>query len=168
LPYCAIITPDMDDKHDRPEGDVEIHVPPATTKEKETSPEEQRRQRRIVIGAIAAGVLLLAVVIAAIVLLLQPGTDTAKIRDVFIIVMAVESLVIGLALIILILQMAKLINLLQNEIKPILDSTQETVNTLRGTTAFLSDNLVEPVVKLNEYLAALRSMFGLVRLSRRK
>jgi hypothetical protein len=56
-------------------------------------------------------------------------------------------------LVVLIAQLAILINLLQNEIRPILDSTTETVNTLKGTTQFLSNNLTEPVIKLNEYLA---------------
>jgi uncharacterized protein YoxC len=68
--------------------------------------------------------------------------------------MALESLLIGLTLVILIVQLARLINLLQNEIKPILDSTNETVSTMRGTITFLSDNLAEPVVKLNETFAA--------------
>ena len=57
-------------------------------------------------------------------------------------------------LVILIIQLARLINLLQNEIKPILDSTNRTVSTMRGTVTFISDNLTEPVVKLNEYFAA--------------
>jgi predicted PurR-regulated permease PerM len=67
--------------------------------------------------------------------------------------MALTSLVLGIALVVLIAQLAILINLLQNEIRPILDSTTETVNTLKGTTQFLSNNLTEPVIKLNEYLA---------------
>jgi hypothetical protein len=57
--------------------------------------------------------------------------------------------------------------LLQNEIKPILQTTNETVNTLRGTTIFLSNNLVEPVIKLNEYLAGLKRLFDLIGLTRR-
>jgi hypothetical protein len=80
--------------------------------------------------------------------------------------MALESLFLGLTLVILIIQLARLINLLQNEIAPILESTNETVNTLRGTSEFLSDNLVEPVIKMNERAAgvtqALR-IIGLVR-----
>ena len=79
------------------------------------------------------------------------------------IVIAVESMVIGLVLIILVVQLAKLINLLQNEIKPILDSTNETVSTLRGTTEFLSNNLAEPVIKLNEYFAGLQSFLKIIR-----
>ena len=92
---------------------------------------------------------------------------TSRIRDIFIIFMALESLVIGLTLIILIVQIATLINLLQNEIKPILNSTNETVNTLRGTASFMSDHLVEPVMKLNEYLAGLKKLLDLVRIAKK-
>ncbi len=129
--------------------------------------DQERTQRRILIGAIVAAVVLLILIVLGIIFLLQPTTDTARIRDVFIIIMAIESLLIGLTLVILIVQLARLINLLQNEIKPILDSTNETVSTLRGTTNFLSDNLVEPVIKLNEVSAALYQMLKLIGLARR-
>ena len=108
----------------------------------------------LLVGLIAGGVFLLAS---------APEGTTAKVRDIFIIFMALESLVLGVGLIVLILQLATLINLLQNEIKPILDSTSETVNHLRGTTQFLSNNLVEPVLKMNEYLAGLKKAFDLFR-----
>ena len=58
--------------------------------------------------------LMLAGIIGAVIGLLQPNTPTEKIRDIFIIFMAFESLVIGVALVILILQIASLMNLLQN------------------------------------------------------
>ena len=106
-----------------------------------------------------------------LVFLLSPGLSSgetvARIRDVFIIIMAFESLLIGAVLVILIFQMARLTNLLQNEIKPILDSTNETVSTLRGTSRFLSDNLAEPVIRLNEYAAGLQKlleMFGITKI----
>jgi amino acid permease len=81
--------------------------------------------------------------------------------------MALEFLLIGLALVILIIQLANLINLLQNEVKPILESTNETANTLRGTAAFLSQNLTEPVIQLNSYVAALRRAIELLGLARK-
>jgi hypothetical protein len=65
-------------------------------------------------------------------------------------------------MIVLITQLASLINLLQNEIRPILNATNETVNTLRGTAEFLGDNVVEPVIKLNGYLAGLYRMLELM------
>jgi len=119
--------------------------------------------------AIVALVIVLAGIVAAVwgLLAARPET-TAQIRDVFIIFMALETLFIGLALVILMVQLARLINLIQNEIKPILDSTNETVSHLRGTTVFLSDNLVQPVIKLNEYLAGFSQflqVIGLVRKS---
>jgi uncharacterized membrane protein len=122
------------------------------------SPEEIRAQRSILIGIIVGAILLIALIVGSVILLASPRTDTARVRDIFIIFMALESLLIGLVLIILVIQLARLINLLQNEIKPIMDSTNETVSTLRGTATFLSDNLVEPVIKLNEYLAGLKQI----------
>jgi hypothetical protein len=120
-----------------------------------------RRQRLIILWIVLSGLVFVALVVLAVFGLMQSGEQTAKIRDIFIIFMAFESLVIGAALIILVIQVASLINLLQNEVKPILDATNETVNTLRGTTTFLSQNLVEPVIKLNSYLAGLRRFFQL-------
>lgn len=112
---------------------------------------------------ILIGVLLIGVVVAGIVLLAGAGIETTShVRDIFIILMALVSIVIGMALIVLIIQVASLINLLQNEIKPILKSTSETVNTLKGTTTFLSDNLATPVIKVNSSVAGLRKLFDLI------
>lgn len=69
------------------------------------------------------------------------------VRDVAIIVLALESIIIGLLLIVLIWQVRGLANLLQTEIKPILDSVNETARTVKGTTAFLSDNVASPLIR---------------------
>ncbi len=128
-------------------------APPAPPKEGEGLSEGQ--QRAIVITAVVIGLLLLAGAIwAAIFLVNNPGT-AQTVRDVFIIFMALESMVIGVALVVLVVQLAVLTNLLKHEIKPILEATQETVNTVRGTSIFISENLVEPVMKLNSYVAGL-------------
>ncbi|MBK8784317.1 MAG: hypothetical protein IPO22_21560 [Anaerolineales bacterium] len=124
---------------------------------------EQERRQKTLIASIVAGVVLILILLGvAIFFLMQPTAPTDKIRDVFIIVVALESLVIGVALIVLIVQLASLINLLQNEVRPILNATTETVNTLRGTAEFLGENLVEPVIKLNGYLAGLKRMLELL------
>jgi hypothetical protein len=108
---------------------------------------------------IVGGLVLLAVVVGFVILMMATGAENVgKIRDIFIIFMALESLIIGIVLVILIVQLAVLINLIQNEIKPILTATNETVNTLKGTTTFISDNLAEPVIKLNEYLAGISKL----------
>jgi hypothetical protein len=106
---------------------------------------------------------LLAGVVLAIISMVRNPTQTETIRDIVIIFMAVEALLIGLVLMLLIVQIARLTDLLRNEIKPILDSTNETLGTLRGTTRFLSDNLVKPVVKVNSSMAAVRRAFNMLR-----
>jgi len=142
-----------------------------TTVTGELSAESQgltpEQKRATVIGVIVL-ILLVALIITSIIYLLNlSGEKVALIRDVFIIFMALESILTGLALVILMVQLARLINLLQNEIKPILDSTNETVSNLRGTTVFLSDHLVGPVLKLNEYLAGFTQFIQVVGLMRK-
>ena len=119
-------------------------------------------------GAIAGAILLLALLITVVIYLALPDTNTERIRDIMIIVMALEFMFLGVALLVLIVQLATLLNLLQNEIIPIVESTNETANTLRGTTVFLSENLTEPVIKLNQYLAGLMRLTELIGLTRKR
>jgi len=136
---------------------------PQLTPEQLAELREQERKQKMIVASIIGGVVLILVLLTvAIYFLMQPATPTDKIRDVFIIVVALESLVIGVALIVLIVQMASLINLLQNEVRPILIATNETVNTLRGTVDFLGEEVVEPVMKLSGYLAGLTRMLELM------
>ena len=123
--------------------------------------------KRVMTGVIIGAVVLLILLGVSIYFLLQPATPTDKIRDVFIIVVALESLVIGVALIVLVVQLASLINLLQNEVRPILKATNDTVNNLRGTAEFLGENMVEPVIKLNSYMAGLNRMLELMGIRRK-
>lgn len=124
--------------------------------------EQEKQMKRTMTAVIIGAVILLVLLGLAIYYLLQPASPTDKIRDIFIIIVALESLVIGVALIVLIVQLASLINLLQNEVRPILKATNDTVNNLRGTTEFLGENVVEPVIKLNSYLAGLNRMLELM------
>lgn len=124
--------------------------------------EQERKQKQATITVVVSAVVILVLLGVAIYFLMQPTAPTDKIRDIFIIVVALESLIIGVALIVLIVQLASLINLLQNEVRPILNATSETVNTLRGTAEFLGENVVEPVIKLNGYLAGLTRMLELM------
>jgi hypothetical protein len=143
----------------------EEHKPDST----ETLPDmPARRQTALTVGlALLLLVLVAGLVVSVIVMVMNPQR-TQNIRDIMIVLMAAESLLIGLALIVLIIQLAKLMAMLQNEIKPILDSTNETLNTLRGTTSFLSKNLIKPVTKVNSSIAAAKRMFDLLRQRPRK
>ncbi len=125
------------------------------------------QKSRLWIFILIAVVILLLIATAIFFLFRADPAVTTQIRDIFIIVLALEFFVLGAALIIMLVQLAKLINLLQNEVKPILNSTIETVNTLKGTTSFLSEQLVEPVIKLNSYLAGLKKTLELLNLFRK-
>lgn len=129
---------------------------------------ETANQRRFIFLSSIIGILLIAALIFSTYWMLSNAEKTSTIRDIFIIFLGFEFLLIGIALIILIIQLARLINLLQNEVKPILDSTNETANTLRGTTAFLSDHLVEPVMKLNEVIAGFQRLLQISGLTKKK
>ncbi len=138
---------------------VAFHVIMTEMNKNPASSNKSARLRWILIGG---GILFLVLSGLAIYALLQPSTPTERIRDIFIIILALESLVIGAALIVLLIQMAILINLLQNEVRPILQATQDTVNNLRGTAQFLGENVVEPVLRLNSYLAGIQRVIQLL------
>ena len=150
---------------------LQTPTPPPLTPEQVAARKAQEQQTRTVIITVSAiAVVVLALLITAIYFLLRPETPTdevGRIRDIFIIVVGLETLIIGVALVVLLIQLASLINLLQNEIRPIIQATNETVNTLRGTAEFLGENLVEPVIKLNSYLASIQRVLELMGLKRK-
>ena len=116
-------------------------------------------------------VLIIGLLVALILAVVIGSSDVANVvqivRDLFIIVLAMEGMFMMIAVIVLILQIASLVNLLQNEIKPIVDNANETVTTVRGTAQFMSQNVVEPVIKFSALTAGiggiLREAIGLRR-----
>jgi NADH:ubiquinone oxidoreductase subunit K len=112
---------------------------------------------------IFAFVVILAAAAYGIYTLVSAGPETtSQVRDIFIIVLAFESLVIGVALVIMSVQLALLTNMLQTEIKPILSNTKETIDTVKGTADFLSRRAVQPVIKANSYMAGARKLFQML------
>ena len=73
--------------------------------------------------------------------------------DIAIIILAIESLIVGGLLIVLILYVIQLTRILRNEVMPILHSADETVRTVRGTTVFVSENLVTPMVRASGFVS---------------
>jgi hypothetical protein len=144
------------------------------TPQAETTPPEKGRAWYfwpLVGGAAIVAVFVVGLIGALAVAVIADPDDAASwvgiIRDLFIIVLAMEGMLMGIALIVLILQLAALVNLLQNELQPIVDNANETVTTVRGTAQFVSQNLVEPVIKAGALMAAVGGMVReLVRLRR--
>ena len=79
-----------------------------------------------------------------------------SIRDLAIIFLALESIATLTLLTILIWQIWRLIKMLQTEILPVIRDAQDTVSTVKGTTTFVSDNVVQPVVGAGSKVAGVR------------
>lgn len=84
------------------------------------------------------------------------------VRDLAIILLALVSIVVLVLLSILVIQVIRMVRLLREEVVPILRSTQDTVSTVRGTTDFMSDHLVQPVVKASSYAAGARQAISVL------
>lgn len=147
----------MENRETMPE-EIEVNEKTAVSDETEKAVENNGKQegKGLTIALVAIGILFAFIIAGSIVLAFQSTVAVAAVRDIFIILMALMLVVIGVAMVILILQISNLINILKNDIKPMLDSGTDTINTLKGTVRFLSTNLTEPVIKLNESLASLK------------
>jgi hypothetical protein len=109
---------------------------------------EGRMSNRQIVGLVLISVVLIGIVVAAVYGLVSHPILTSTLADVSIITLALVSIIMGIFLIILIFQLQSLIALLRDEIKPILDSANETASTVRGTTTFVSDAVVTPMIQV--------------------
>ena len=86
------------------------------------------------------------------------------VRDIFIIALGLMSCLSGIVLILLLISIIRLINMLKYELKPILLKTNDTLGTIRGTTVFMSENVVKPMTTVSSYVAGARrgisTLFG--------
>lgn len=124
--------------------------------------ERERKNFQIALIVILVVVVVLLAVMCYF-LFISPG-PTATIRDIAIIVLALESIVVLLLLGVVIGMLWWLIQTLERKITPILDSTSETVNsvsetvnTVRGTATFVSDAVVSPIIKVISYASGVKS-----------
>jgi hypothetical protein len=124
---------------------------------------QRNRINKILYWILGIFAVLLILSIATVIFISSPNVDSGRVRDIFLILMALSSFVISVAFVILLVQVALLVNLLDNEIRPVLANLIESVNDLKGTTAFLSENMVEPIMKMNEYSAGLKRLIDILR-----
>jgi uncharacterized membrane protein len=124
---------------------------------------QRNRINKVLYWILGIFAILLILSIATVIFISSPDVDSGRVRDIFLILMALSSFVISVAFVILLVQVALLVNLLDNEIRPVLANLIESVNDLKGTTAFLSENMVEPVMKMNEYVAGLKRLVDILR-----
>ena len=129
-------------------------------------PPSQSKIRPLYVGLAVLGVLLLAgLFIWAVIWMAQNwAPEIEAIRDIFIIFLALSTCLFGVAILLLLVMVVRLVNMLEFEIKPILEKTNETVGMVRGTTVFVSENVVKPVTTASMYAAGIRqavkTLFG--------
>lgn len=130
----------------------------------ETQPEKVIPTGYVIGGVIALVVLLVLLIWLAVWLANNYAAQIEAFRDMFIIMLAVSSCGMALTGVIAVIMLIRLINMLEFEIKPILEKTQETIGTVQGTTRFVSQNVVKPTITLTGYAAGftagLRTLFG--------
>lgn len=122
-------------------------------------------KRPIIIGVVVALVIVAIFLGIGWWLFVNP-VSTAIIRDIFLIFMGLGVFVIILLLIMLIvitaylvIKVNDLVQLLDREIKPMLAKANETFGTVRGTTSFISEQAVKPVISTASTAAAVRAIF---------
>ena len=132
---------------------------PATEAEP-MQPERRKVGRKV--GLVLGAILVVAGLVAAIYALVTNPPIAATVRDITIIVLALSTTLICFSLMVLILQLQSLIGLLRDEIRPILDSANQTARTVRGTTSFLSDSVVNPIISVASYASGIRQVVKLL------
>ena len=129
---------------------------------KESIEAHKNKKTAIIVVSILAVFLIASVTFGIYKLSSAEPQQVSNIRDIFIIVLAFESLVIGAALVILIIQLALLSNMIQHEVRPILNASKDTIQTVKGTSKFISDKAITPIISVAGLLAGGRKLFELV------
>ncbi len=127
-------------------------------------PEQLVPTKYVVIGVVIAVVISLVSIAGIIYMAANYALEMAALRDIMIIALALESCIFGIAIMILLVMVIRLVNMLEFEIKPILERTNETIGMVRGTTVFMGDNVVKPLTTASSYVAGVRkglkTLFG--------
>ncbi|RME70538.1 MAG: hypothetical protein D6784_16585 [Chloroflexi bacterium] len=122
-------------------------------------------KRPAIFGIIAAVVVILIFGGLGVWLFFNPNA-AAVLRDIFIIYLGLGAFLIVLLLIMLIvmtsyliLKINDLIRLLEREVKPVLWNVQEATTKVKGTTTFISEHAVRPVITTVSTVSAVKAIF---------
>ncbi len=120
-----------------------------------TTTERHMRRRMTLIGIGVAVIVLL--ILLAFAGMIAAGV-ISEVRDIVIILLAIEALAIGGVTLFLLYQVIMLIALLRDELIPLIQSAQETVNSARGTTVYVGRRIIAPSAKAASTVARLQAM----------
>ncbi len=120
-----------------------------------TDAERQMRRRTTLIGI---GIAVIAVLILLGFVFMIAAGIIDKVRDIVIILLAAESLLIGGVTLFLLYQMIMLLTLIREELIPLIHSAQDTVNSARGTAVYVSRRIIAPSAKAATTVARMQAM----------
>lgn len=108
--------------------------------------------------AAVVGVILLILFGAFIYWIVTGAGSLAAVRDISIVILAFLT---GIAVVLIALMVALLVWLLlmlKDRVIPLLEKAQTTAETVKGTTAFVSENVASPIIKIAGAAAGARGM----------
>ena len=115
--------------------------------------------RLIKLAALILLLLIVLLLVGALVAALTAAATWAPViqifRDVLLVALLLESLLIIAAVTVLLLQVAGFLIMLKSEVKPILDNARETTRLGKATAQFINSNAVDPVIQVKSFLAGL-------------
>jgi hypothetical protein len=116
---------------------------------------DPQAKKMIFIVSMAILVIVALLVVAGFFLYSRPQATTF-LRDIAVIILAFETLVVIFFLGVVTVLLIYVILTLEREIKPVLNATSETVHTVRGTTTFVSDTVVSPIMRAASIVGAVK------------
>ncbi len=121
-------------------------------------------RRPAIIAGIVAFVVLAALIAIGVFLFFNPPV-AAVLRDIFIILLGIQTMIIGLLMVVAVvaiiyvaLKMYDLTQFVENELRPILHRADDIVRTVHSRTVFVSDAAVKPVINVMSYTSAVKSI----------
>ena len=102
--------------------------------------------------------ILLVLVLIIVGLLLVPDWVRVALRDIAIIFMVVLGMLVTLLTAVLVGALIAVVYLIKDKIVPLLEQLTATVGRVRGTTEFVSEEVVEPIIQAAGAVARVRAM----------
>ena len=119
-----------------------------------------------IIASVVA-LVILGILIALGVLLFNRPEAAARLRDIFIIWLGIQTMIIGLLMIVMLvaiiyvaLKLYDLTQFVENELRPMLRRADDAIRTVHSRTVFISDTAVKPVIEVMSYASAVKSIIS--------
>jgi hypothetical protein len=140
-------------------AEAKATLPATTTQQEESDSSWFTFNRALIIGVAAfIGIFVLVFAcgfISAIVWNESAASFFRYFRDLMTIGLTMSGIAIVVGIGILVMQIARFVNLIRSEIKPITDDTKQAIRNVRVTSEFVQKHAVEPIIQFQSFLVGL-------------